>query len=770
MLKQLFLYFFTLTFFISCKQERKEMFLYVNANYSGIDFSNTITENDSINIIDFQYCYNGGGVGVGDFNNDGLSDLVFSGNQLSSKLYINKGLLKFQDISKQANFSTSSWVTGVSIVDINTDGWDDIYLSVGGSNCQNNCNNLLFINNGLNEDGIPTFTEQANAYNLDKGNYSQQAVFFDYDLDGDLDVYIVNNGNVKYSKNTPVPKKYIPNHLKDHLLRNDTLEGMSHPIFTNVSDSLGITHKGFGLGIALNDFNNDGWPDLYVSNDFITDDLLYINQRNDTITNKHKGFKELSQDWMPKESFNAMGVDVADVNNDALPDVLVLDMLPYDYTRQKTMLGAMNYDKYLLSQRSKYASQYVKNTLQLNNGFIDGKPLKTSEVSYLSGIASTDWSWAPLMADFDNDGDKDIYITNGYVKDITDLDFVSYSNNNNVFGTDEAREKELKKNIQKIEGVKLNNFFYKNNDLITFEDVSTAWLSKKDSYSNGAAYADLDNDGDLDVIVNNINDKAFIIKNQTTKNIKKNYIRLQLKGTQKNKHAIGAKITIWTNGIPQQQYQSVIRGYLSSVDPILHFGLESNKIDSLEIVWPNYESTKLYNVKANELLLIDVKSAKKYVKGNKKIPSVKFELDTTTLSFKHEENPGHDYVSQHLLMRQYNRFGPCVTAANIDGKIGDELFIGGSKGIASRILSQNEQGMYEVIQELESVQENTDAVFVDIDNDTDLDLYIANGGTEFKKGSESYQDQIYLNNGTGNFELAKNILPEIHTKKSIIEQ
>ncbi len=764
------LYILCILLFASCAKKQNTLFKYVDSKHSGITFSNTIIENDSINVIEFQYSYNGGGVGIGDFNNDGLQDMVFTGNQVSSKIYLNKGDLTFEDISEKSNFETNVWVTGVSVVDINNDQLEDIYLSVGGFNCNNNnCNNLLFINKGVNGKGIPQFEESAAAYNLDDGLYAQQTLFFDYDLDGDLDAYIVHNGESTRSKNALIPKKYQPNHIQDVLLRNDVVEGVNHPKFTDVSIDLGITHRGFGLGIALNDFNRDGLPDLYISNDFITDDLLYINQGIDTILKTHNGFKEMSQQWMPHQSFNAMGVDVADINNDALPDVLVLDMLPQDYTRQKSMLGTTNYDKYLLSQRNNYASQYIRNTLQLNNGFIDSQPLKTSEVGYMSGIASTDWSWAPLIADFDNDGNKDIYITNGYVKDITDLDFVSYSNNNSIFGTDETRKASVKKNLQKVSGVKLSNFFYKNTERSYFEDVSDSWISEKKSFSNGAVFADLDNDGDLDIVVNNINDEASIIENQTERVKRANYVRIQLKGGQQNSRAIGAKVTLWEGGRQQQQYQSVVRGYLSSVEPILHFGLESDRIDSLEVSWPNTSVSKLYNVEVNQHLIVDSKLIERLERSDIILPTKIFNVDTTTIALTHQENGGHDYVFQHLLMRQYNRFGPCVTAANVDGEPGDELFFGGSKDAPALILSQDEEGVYKVMQKLESAPENTDAVFVDIDNDNDLDLYIANGGTEFKLGSSIYQDQLYLNDGTGRFTIAADALPKVFETTACIK-
>ncbi len=754
------LIYFTVLFFLGCSyNSKKTVFTYVDSSKSNINFKNTITENDTINVVNFQYVYNGGGVGIGDFNNDGFSDFVFTGNQVSSKVYLNQKDLKFKDVSEEAGFITDSWVTGISIVDINADGWDDIYLSVAGLNCKNNCENLLFINQKLNQNGIPTFKEQAAEYNLNDSNYSQQAVFLDYDSDGDLDVFIAHNGNVKFDKNSPVPKHYMPKNLSDYLLRNDTKEGINHPVFTNVSDSLGITYKGFSLGVNVQDFNNDNLPDIYISNDFITEDLLYINKGLDVKTNKHLGFKESNKKFFNHLTYNAMGVDIADVNNDALPDVMVVDMLPQSYKRQKSMLGSMNFDKYLISKTNNYTPQFMHNTLQLHNGFVNDSILKSSEIANFSGISSTDWSWAPILADFDNDGDKDMYITNGYVKDITDLDFINYSNQSTLFGTEEAKNKKLFKLIEKAPSVSIPNYFYENNTSLKFKDVSTNWINEKKSLSNGAAYADLDNDGDLDLVVNNINQEAFLIKNNTTENApKKKYLRVQLEGSIKNKEAIGAKVTIWSNNKIQQHYQSKTRGYLSSVEATVHFGLKDSLVDSLQVIWPNKMVSKLYKIKRGSTIKVAISSAKHQYKKEKKKDYL-FNVKEEFLSFEHKENQGHDFVSQHLLMRQFSKLGPCITAANIDNNTGDELFIGGSKGQASTIWRQNKKGVFEIQQELDKEFEDTNAVFVDVDNDKDLDLYVASGGSEFSKKSKFLQDRIYINNGKGNFSKQENTLP-----------
>ncbi len=766
-LKKIFYHIIVIILLSNCKNQSKEkhLFTFVPASISNIHFENTIIENDEINVIDFQYCYNGGGVGIGDFNNDGLPDIVFTGNQVSSKIYLNLGKMKFKDISIISNFKTNTWITGVSIVDINVDGFDDIYLNVGGPDCQNDCKNQLFINNGINESGIPTFTEKAALYGLDDGNYSQQTVFFDYDLDGDLDAYIVHNGNTTRDRNIPLPKKYFPNHLADYLLENKTRKSDQQIYFTNVSDSLGITHKGFGLGIAINDLNNDNLPDIYVSNDFITNDLMYINRGLDS-NGVHLGFDEMNDQIVSKQTYNAMGVDVTDMNNDQLPDIMVVDMLPNDYERQKKMLGLSNYDKYLLSQRNKYTPQYIHNTLQIHNGLIDGEVLPASEIGYAAGIASTDWSWTPLAADYNNDGEKDLYITNGYVKDITDLDFVNYSGQNNIFGTPETRKEKFKSFVDQLPGIHLPNVMYQNKGNTQFQDVSSQWFKEKNSFSNGASYADLDKDGDLDLIINNINSPAFILENHTSEK-EQNYLRVQLEGTPKNKKAIGAKVIVWEKEKSQIQYQSVVKGYLSSVEPIIHFGFTSDHIDSLKVIWPNGTVSLKRNIKTNQVITMTQHSAEKETKT--KEPKKLFEKEKQILTYTHQENILNDYVYQSLLPHQFNANGPCIITADIDNKTGDEIFIGGSKSKPGQLFAENNEGIYLPVQEFESKYEDTAALFLDIDNDGDDDIYIGSGGTDAGVDTNLLQDRIYYNNGEGNYTVSEDqILPQINTNTSCV--
>ncbi len=767
MLKKRIHYISLLILFSACRENQIEnhLFTSVPSSHTSIDFENTITENSDINVIDFQYCYNGGGVGIGDFNNDNLPDIVFTGNQVSSKLYLNQGDMKFRDVSVASNLITGTWVTGVSIVDINSDGLDDIYLNVGGAHCNNDCTNLLFINNGLNNEGIPVFEEKATIYGLDDGNYSQQTMFFDYDLDGDLDAYIVHNGNSNRDRNTPIPKKYFPKHLNDYLLENKTDTATNQIYFTNVSDSLGITHKGFGLGVAINDINNDHLPDIYVSNDFITNDLVYIN-RGTNDNGSHLGFEEMNKQILSKQTYNAMGVDIADINNDELPDIVVVDMLPNEYERQKKMLGSNNYDKFLLSQRNEYTPQYIHNTLQLHNGIVGKHIIPASEVGFASGIASTDWSWAPLIADYDNDGYKDLYITNGYVKDITDLDFVNYSKQNSMFGTPKARKEKFKTLVDQLPGIHLPNVMYQNSGDIQFNDISKEWFDTTNSFSNGAAYADLDQDGDLDLIVNNINSLAFILKNNSTDQQKK-YLRIQLAGPPKNKKAIGAKVTLWTGETKQIQYQSVIRGYLSSVEPIIHFGIGSEKIDSLQVTWPDGKITKLKNIDHNQVVTVDYKN---FAQGTpEKTNNYLFKKEKKVLSYSHKENVFNDYLQQSLLPHQFNSNGPCIAKANSNNTPGDEIFIGGSKGMPGYLFSENEHGIYEITQEFDAIYEDTAALFIDVDNDGDQDLYIGSGGTDAGYDKELLQDRIYINNGKGVFSIVSGKrLPEITINTSCI--
>ena len=752
---------------IACRTEKTNtLFVQIPSEKSGITFSNTITPNDSLNVLNFHYIYNGGGVGVGDFDNNGLPDLVFSGNQVPSKIYLNKGDLAFSDITTAANINTTRWATGVSIVDINADGWEDIYISVGGLKCDGDCENYLFINEGLNADGVPTFSEKAKKYGLNDGLYTQQAAFFDYDSDGDLDVYLLHNAITNRDKNAPTPKRFISEQSKDQLFENIKIldkNNILQTAFKDVSDESGIIHRGYGLGITINDLNLDGLPDIYIANDFLSEDLLYLN-------NGQKRFEELSKKYLKHTSYNAMGIDIADINNDALPEILVLDMLPETQERKKSMQGFMNYNKFALSQRQEYMPQFIRNTLQLHNGLFNNEIIPFSEVGYLAGIYNTDWSWAPLLADFDNDGDRDIFITNGYGKDITDLDFVNYSHSISQFGTKEALQKKLVQAVNQMQNIEIPNYIFENHGNLQFTNQSRNWLDPMNSISNGAVYTDLDKDGDLDLVVNNINQTAFILENQSLEN---NYISIRLVGPKENINAIGAQVEIWANGQQQKQFQSPIRGYLSSVSNLLHFGLgEAAVVDSLVVHWPIDASFSTQtNIPANQTITINYSLTQKSLQAishkHKKSPLFKSKR-VEGLDLVHQENPYLDFDFQALLLKQYSRQGPCLAVANIDGQKGDELFIGGAKGIASKIYFQKPDGSYYAKSLPDSSFEDTDAHFFDIDKDGDLDLYIASGGSEFLPDDEALTDRIYENNGLGNFTLSNTFQLPLKNSASVI--
>jgi len=738
-----------------CNEIEETLFKQISATESGINFSNNIIERADFNILNFHYIYNGGGVGIGDFNKDGFQDVVFTGNQVASKIYLNTKNLTFEDITEKSNFKSNGWITGVSIIDINADGWEDIYLSVGGFQCDGNCKNQLFIHQGLDENGLPIFVEMATEFGLADGLYTQQAAFFDYDSDGDLDVYLLHNVIDKRDKNVPSEKRFINEKSIDYLLEN---KGNNQ--FVNVSDSVGIKERGYGLGITINDFNGDNLPDIYIANDFLSDDILYLNKGLDINKKQHLGFENIAKTTLKHTSYNAMGVDVADVNGDALPDIFVLDMLPEYNERQKTMLGFMNYNKYLLALRQGYSPQYIRNTLQLHNGLLNGEMLPFSEVGYMAGVYKTDWSWTPLLADFDNDGDRDLFVTNGYGKDITDLDFINYSQQNNPFGTKVSQEKDLYEAVKAMEPISMPNYIFENQGDLNFENQQNNWIKKENSISNGAAYADLDNDGDLDLIVNNIDAEAFIMENRSERN-ENNYIKIKLKGTAENPSAIGTKIQVWTAGKVQSFYQSPVRGYLSSVENVAHFGLrKQSKVDSINLVWFNGQVDRLMNIAVNQQITVDIQDSK-IASIDKNRPVLIFNQKKKEFNYQHEENNHLDYDVQPLLLHQHSRQGPCLAAANIDGEVGEELFIGGAKGFPSQIFSQNKNGKYEVKIILEAQYEDTDAIFFDIENDGDLDLYVVSGGTEFQPNTANYQDRIYINDGKGNFERkASNTLPK----------
>lgn len=743
---------------LSCvKKEKKEsLFSKVNTEDSGVDFNNTIKGNDSINVLEYEYLYNGGGVGIGDFNNDGLQDLFFSGNQVKSRIYINKGNFSFKDMTKTSGIDTQGkWCTGVSIVDINQDGFDDIYLSVGGAGNEKDATNLLYINNG-----DLTFTESAEAYGLADEMKSIQALFFDYDLDGDLDMYLVTGGDFGESANTIRPisdKGKSPN--TDRLYRNDFDSEKNHPIFTDVSQEAGITIEGFGLGVSVIDANQDDWPDLYVSNDYIARDFLYINQQDGT-------YKENSRAYFGHTSRFSMGNDVADINNDGLLDIFTADMLPENVKQRKLMsLEHYSHDMFQIALKFGYGHQYMRNTLQLNNG-----NRSFSEIGQLTGLEKTDWSWAPLIADFDNDGLNDIFITNGFGKDINDMDFVKFrEKNSSQFGNaDDTRESVIDCLYQRP-ALKVVNYAFKNKGHLKFEKVSSDWGFDELTLSNGAAYADLDNDGDLDLIINNINQPASVYKNTLREkdSTHSNYLKVKLMGGSKNLNAKGARLTLYSADTLMLRYNQSVRGFQSSVGNVIHFGLNDlESIDSLIVNWPDKMTSVIKDIAVNQTLKISSGEANIKLDKTQETNQNRFFIADSSFQFQHKDAIYNDFATQSLLLRKHSNLGPGMAVGDLNNDGREDVFIGGSFRRPSKILYQQSNGDFEEysIPNTE-MYEDGGAVIFDANSDGQLDLYVTSGGSERYAGHKAYQDRLYIND---NGKLEEASLPEMLTSTSAV--
>lgn len=750
-----------LVVFWSCQNQktvRKDtLFQLVSSDSSGIDFVNRITPDDSINILTYEYLYNGGGVGIGDFNKDGLPDVVLTGNRVPCRLYINKGDFHFEDITSSSGINTAGvWAYGVSIADVNQDGFPDIYISAGGVGNKDIFPNKLFINNG-----DLTFREAAKEYGLDDHGESIQAAFLDYDKDGDLDMYLLTGGGFERSAVTPRPlMKDGSNRNTDRLYRNDYDEKLGHPVFTDVSKEANIIEDGFGLGVSVLDINDDGWPDVYVTNDYLSPDLLYINNKDGT-------FSESASHYFKHTSHFAMGNDAGDVNNDGLTDIVALDMLPEDHYRHSLMFGPNQYDRFYIAVNLGYGYQYMRNTLQLNNG--NGS---FSEIGQLAGIYKTDWSWAPLLADLDNDGYQDIFITNGFGKDITDLDFVKFKTEINP--NDAARKKVLTDSLALRPGIKVANYGYKNNGDNTFSKKSSEWGFDLPSYSNGSAYADLDNDGDLDLIVNNINDKAFVFRN--TLNEKNdstaNYLRVTLKGPPHNQSATGSKVQIKYDHQVQVRYQSMTRGFMSSVEPFLHFGLGSAKsVDTLRVTWPDGKVSVLVNVPANQLIQVDYNNSvePENTQGSSS-PTYFTALPSNLIPYRHIENNFNDFNYQSLLPHKLSQQGPGIATGDINGDGREDIFVGGAYHQPGYFFIQQSNGTFKTrpFSTGDDLSEDMGCLLFDADNDHDLDLYVVSGGNEYYKGHERYQDRLYINDGKGDFVKSKDALPTMLSSGSCV--